>query len=181
MDKRCRICWGLLILFLLLNIVFIGIWINRTNVTPNQILEGNQLGEKGIKHQQKYRNYLVKKLNLDSLQAKMYNDLKCKHVEEMKETGKQVDSLRVLLGDEVFSENQDSARLAQLVKEITTQKMIFEWKNINHLKDVKSIMNEEQRVLFDELHKKMMSKMKHGGGSPYRGEGRRKKDVSSSE
>ncbi len=170
MDKKCKICWLLLILFLVLNIVFIGIWINRTNVTSNQMLKGNQFGEKSTKHQKKYRNFLVKKLNLDSIQTEMYKDLKCKHVEDMKETGKQVDSLRVLLGEEIFSENQDSARLEELIKEITTQKMIFEWKNINHLKKMKSILTEEQRVLFDELHKKMMDKMKHGGGS-FRGEG----------
>jgi len=172
MDKKCKICWSLLILFLVLNTVFIGIWIEKTNVGKSRLVKDSKVERSSSKSQSRYKNYLIKELKMDSLQAIEYVALKRKHVNEMQETMKGIDTLRILLGDEVFSEVQDSVRIAELIEDITAQKMIFEWKNINHLKDVKSILSEEQRNTFDKLHKKMMSKMKHGGGSPFRGEGR---------
>ncbi len=179
MDKKSKVCWLLLILFLVLNIIFIGVWINRTNEGNTTLIKGSNIDNSGSKTQKKYRNYLVKELKMDSVQAKEYFDLKGKHSAAMKETMRKIDSLRVLLGNEMFSEVQDSARLSELIENITAQKVIFEWNNINHLKDVKSILNEEQKISFDKLHKRMMNRMNHGGESPHRGEGRRKKDVSS--
>ncbi|GEM_PF-6164980 len=172
MDKKSKVCWSLLILFLVLNIVFIGVWINRTDVGSITLLRGDRTKEVGSKGYNKYKSYLIKELKMDSIQAKEYSKLKRIHVAQVVQTMKKIDSLRVLLGNEVFSEVQDSGRIALLIEDITAQKMIFEWKNINHLKDVKSILSEEQRNTFDKLHKKMMSKMKHGGGPPFRGEGR---------
>jgi len=172
MDKKCKICWLLLILFLVLNILFIGVWINRTNERNTTLIKDSKIDKSGTKTQKKYRNYLVTELKMDSVQAKEYSDLKGKHSADMKETMRKIDSLRVLLGNEVFSEAQDSARLSELIENITTQKVIFEWNNINHLKDVKSILNEEQKISFDKLHKRMMNRMSHGGESPHRGQGR---------
>ena len=175
MDKKCKICWSLLILFLVLNVVFIGIWIEKTDVGRSTLVKGDKVERSSPKSKNRYKNYLMKELNMDSLQAIKYIALKRKHVTEMKQALRKIDSLRVLLGNEVFSEVQDSNRIALLIEDITKQKMMFEWKNINHLKDVKSILSEEQRLAFDKMHKKMMSKMKHGGGPPYRGEGRGRK------
>jgi len=159
---------------LVLNIAFIGVWINKTSKDTATVFKRTESKGKDSKdYQKKYRNYLVKELKMDSVQAKEYNRMKSQHARKMSETIKAIDSLRILLGNQVFSENQDSARVMELIKVITTQKMIFEWNNINHLKDVKSILSEEQKIAFDKLHKKMMSKMKHGGGSPHRGEGGR--------
>ncbi len=175
MDKKCKICWSLLILFLVLNIIFIGIWIEKTDVVKSSLVKGDKVERTDSKNKNRYKNYLVKELKMDSLQAKEYVALKRKHVKEMQKAMRRIDTLRVMLGDEVFSEVQDSARIAELIEDITAQKMFFEWKNINHLKDVKSILSEEQRVTFDKLHKKMMSKMKYGGGPQFRREGRGRK------
>ncbi len=171
MDKKCKICWLLLILFLVLNIVFIGIWVTRTEVSSS-VTKKEMSEQRNSKFHGKYKNYLVKELKMDSIQAKKYYKIKRGHTKRMLETIKNIDSLRRILGNEVFSEEMDSAEVAELIEVITTQKMIFEWNNINHLKEVKSILNDEQRIAFDKLHKKMMSKMKHGGGSPFRGESR---------
>jgi len=168
MDKKCKICWGLLILFLLLNIIFIGVWVSRTAVQKEKVPV--TFGNKKNSGERKYGYYLIKKLDMDSVQAKVYFELKREHSRKMRSISKQIDSLRVLLGKEVFSEKQDSARVAELIKEITTKKMEFEWDNINHLKNIKSMLTEEQREKFDEIHKAMMMKMKRrGGGPPYRG------------
>lgn len=175
MDKKCKICWSLLILFLVLNVVFIGIWIEKTDVVENTLVKGDRVERGGSRSKNRYKNYLMKELDMDSLQAKEYIALKRKHVTEMKQAMKKIDSLRVLLGNEVFSEEQDSVRIAELIEDITTQKMMFEWENINHLKEVKSILSEEQRMTFDKMHKKMMSKMKHAGGPPFRGKVERQK------
>jgi len=169
MDKKCKICWSLLILFLLLNIVFIGIWVSKTTVQKDKIPEILSNNKKS-QVERKYGYYLVKQLKMDSAQAKVYFKLKKEHSQQMRSTTKQIDSLRVLLGKQVFSEEQDSARVAELLKEITTKKMEFEWDNINHLKDIKSMLTDEQREKFDEIHKNMMMKMKrHGSGFPFRG------------
>ena len=169
MDKKCKICWGLLILFLLLNIIFIGIWVSKTAVQKDEIPEAFK-SDKKSQVERKYGYYLVKKLSMDSVQAKVYFKLKKEHAQQMRATTKQIDSLRVLLGKQVFSEDPDSARVAELLKEITTKKMEFEWDNINHLKDVKSMLTEEQREKFDEMHRSMIMKMKHhGSGPPFRG------------
>ncbi len=167
MDKKCKICWGLLILFLVLNIIFIGVWVNRTATGKEGI--SATIEKKKKYSERKYGYYLVKKLDMDSTQAKVYFALKKKHAKQMGMISGQIDSLRMLLGTEVFSEEQDSARVAELIKQITVKKMEFEWDNINHLKDVKSILTEEQREKFDEIHKNMMMKMKRHGGPPFRG------------
>ena len=167
MDKKCKICWSLLILFLVFNIIFIGIWASKTAVKKKEKTETTVKGQ--TRGERKYGYYLIKKLDMDSAQAKVYFELKRKHAQKMRETTKQIDSLRVLLGRQVFSEDQDSAKIAELIKEITTKKMEFEWDNINHLKDIKSILTEEQRETFDEIHRKMMMKMQRQGGPPFRG------------
>ena len=168
MDKKSKICWILLIIFLLLNIIFIGVWVSKTAVQKEKVAEIT--GKDQPRGERKYGYYLVKKLDMDSAQAKVYFQLKKKHTGQMRETTKQIDSLRVLLGKQVFSEDQDSARVAELLKEITTKKMEFEWENINHLKDIKSMLTEEQREKFDEIHKNMMMKMRrHENGPPFRG------------
>ncbi|NPA35411.1 MAG: periplasmic heavy metal sensor [Chlorobi bacterium] len=167
MDKKCKICWGLLLLFLLLNIIFIGIWVSRTTV-QNEPLNTEVVKKAPV--ERRYGQYLIKKLNMDSAQAKVYFRLKKKHAEQMRATTKQIDSLRVLLGKQVFSEEQDSVRVAELIEEITTKKMEFEWDNINHLKEIKSMLTDEQREQFDEIHKNMMMKMRrHDFGPPFRG------------
>lgn len=169
MDKKNKICWWLLILFLVLNLVFIGVWVNHTAAEKEEMpVVVNE--KKEVKYEKKYGKYLIKKLGMDSLQARKFYELKKKHSLEMRATVKHIDSLRVLLGKEVFSENQDSARVAELIKEITDQKMMFEWENINHLKNIKSILTEEQRIVFDNIHKNMLNKMKqHGSGPRYKG------------
>ncbi len=167
MDRKCKICWGLLILFLVLNIGFIAVWVSKTAVKKGEpvvsIVKNKESAGK------KYGYYLVKKLDMDSTQAKVYFKLKKEHTKKMRETSKQIDSLRVLLGKQVFSEEQDSATVAKLLKQITKKKMEFEWANINHLKDIKSILNEEQRIKFDDIHREMMMKMKGRSGPPFRG------------
>ncbi len=157
----------MLIIFLILNIGFIAVWVSKTAVKKEEpvvnIVKGKDSAGK------KYGNYLVKKLNMDSTQAKVYFKLKREHSKKMRETYKQIDSLRLLLGKQVFSEEQDSAIVAKLIKQITVKKMEFEWDNINHLKDIKSILTEEQRIKFDDVHREMMMKMKSRGGPPFRG------------
>jgi len=168
MDKKCKICWGLLILFLVLNVIFIGVWVSKTASVQKEGIPAITDKKKSMA-ERKYGRFLVKKLDMDSTQAKVYFALKKKHAEQMRKTSGQIDSLRILLGKQVFSEDQDSSVVADLIKQITEKKMEFEWANINHLKDVKSILTPEQREKFDELHKNMMMKMKRYGGPPFRG------------
>lgn len=159
----------MLIVFLVLNMVFIGVWLNHRSAEKEETLVSVN-DKKVVKYEKKYGKYLIKKLGMDSVQEKIFFELKKKHAMEMKVTVNKIDSLRALLGKEVFSEDQDSARVAELVKEITEQKNMFEWENINHLKNIKSMLTEEQRVVFDNIHKNMMNKMKqHRGGPHYRG------------
>ena len=167
MDKKCKICWGLLLLFLVLNIIFIGVWVNKTVIEKKGI--PISIEKKKKYSERKYGYYLVKKLDMDSTQAKVYFALKKKHAKQMGLISGQIDSLRMLLGTEVFSNEQDSARVADLIKQITLKKMEFEWDNINYLKKVKSILSQEQREKFDEIHKNMMLKMKRHGRPPFHG------------
>jgi hypothetical protein len=118
MDTKCKICWGLLILFLILNIGFIGVWVNKTSDSKEELPA--TMDKKQTKGERKYGYYLVNKLNMDSTQAKVYFELKKKHSRKMRTATEQIDSLRVLLGKQVFSEDQDSARVADLIKQITT-------------------------------------------------------------
>jgi hypothetical protein len=164
MNRKCRLCWFVIAAFLILNVVFISVWLTKREPYLKESEKSRE--ERKEQYKERYRNYVIQTLKLDSVQADAFKSLKNQHARTDTRLSKDLDSLKVKLGLLIFNNESDSSVVTKIVHqigEIEEERVLLYYK---HTKSLRDICREEQKVQFDEMHKKMMSHMrKHGDRS----------------
>jgi Spy/CpxP family protein refolding chaperone len=117
-------------------------------------------------------DWFAEQLKLDSTQKKEHKKLRDAHFESMKPLFDSISSCKTSLYNSIKESsgndsivNSYSNKIAELNKEITI-------KTYNHFKQVRTLLNAEQQVKYDE----MVQKMSRRGGPPGKPGEKRKED-----
>jgi Spy/CpxP family protein refolding chaperone len=128
---------------------------------------------KGGGDRQPGKNWFAEQLKLDSTQKNEHKKLRDAHFESMKPLFDSISSCKTSLYNSIKESsgsdsivNSYSNKIAELNKEITV-------KTYNHFKQVRTLLNAEQQVKYDEMVQKMMSRR---GGPPGKPGEKRKED-----
>jgi Spy/CpxP family protein refolding chaperone len=120
--------------------------------------------EKKKPHGSGPRNWFAEQLKLDSNQKKEHKKLREAHFESLKPLFDSTNSYKATLYNLIKEGSVDdslansySDKIAMLNKEIRT-------KTMNHLKEVRAVLSAEQKIKFDEMVIKMMSRKEGPSG-----------------
>ena len=156
MSRSCKICWIILAVFFVGNLVVLSLWLtNSGNSSQTGQLE-NKSKEK-LKAQWKQR--FMQKLDLDDAQYDEFERLRNQHLKDVFIYQKQIDSLKEGLMNQTFTKSSDSAVIHGNINEIAELQKEIEFLNFNHYRKVRSVCrNEDQREKLDQTFRHWMEK-----------------------
>ncbi|MCU4157625.1 hypothetical protein J1N10_16735 [Carboxylicivirga sp. A043] len=146
MKRPCKICWIILSLFLLGNIVLLGFWWMDEDSAEKKKELSKEERHKGM------RQHFIKSAGIDEEQFEDMFALWKKHAKYMNSLQENTDSLRQILKNETFSNNPDSIRVKELFTEIANTQLQIEEANFYHYRKIRRICEtDEQRELLDKM------------------------------
>ncbi|MCT4646058.1 MAG: hypothetical protein N4A74_13815 [Carboxylicivirga sp.] len=164
MRNNCKICWIILALFLIGNVVLLGFWWFDNDEKP-------KFGKQKYKKEDnriRMKEYLLQNAGIDDAQFnEMYNLWK-KHGSDMHRRQSELDSLRQMAMQETFKNITDTSTIHQIFDEIAFKQRGIEEANYHHFRKLRNICKtDRQRDMLDKMFRKKM--MEDGPRRRYRG------------
>jgi Spy/CpxP family protein refolding chaperone len=154
MRRPGKICWIILALFLLGNIVLLGFWWFDDDNSERKREFSKEERQRGM------RQHFIKNTDISEEQFDEMFALWKKHSMHMKSFENNIDSLRKIVISETFSDTPDSVKVKKTIVEIAKQQQQIEEANFYHYRKIRSICStDKQRELLDKMFR---SKMKDG-------------------
>ncbi|WP_430809375.1 MULTISPECIES: hypothetical protein [unclassified Carboxylicivirga] len=164
MKNTCKICWTILTLFLLGNIILLGIWWLKTDAEPN-VQKKNYDKEE---HRMRMHRHLLKNAEINEAQFDEMYGLWKQHARRIRSHESAIDSLRKRLMNETFNNNSDSVEAGRLIDQISRQQKLIEKSNYYHFRQLRGVCeNDRQRELLDQMFKERI--MREGPKRRFRG------------
>lgn len=164
MKNTCKICWIILGLFLLGNIILLSVW--WLNDKRENKMDVRRFSRED--HRMQMRDNLLQNTNINEAQFDEMYDLWQKHGKRMYQCQMELDSLRQQLMNETFSNNTDTLNVNRLLNELSIKQQNIEKVNYQHFRKLRSICEtDEQRQMLDELLRTRM--MDDGHRKRFRG------------
>ncbi|TRX66027.1 hypothetical protein [Carboxylicivirga sp. M1479] len=156
MKNNCKLCWIILGLFLLGNIVVVGVWfLNDNGRERNRSRTSKSQGSQN--HKERIRKHLMEDAGINNDQFEDIYKLMKVHFEGMHIAQQEIDSLRHLLMDQTFSNNNDSIEVNNILDLISLKQRDIDQANYYHFKNVRGKCNtDEQRQMFDKMFRSRM-------------------------
>ncbi|HCC30909.1 MAG TPA: hypothetical protein DEQ03_12815 [Marinilabiliales bacterium] len=145
LAKKYRVLIWVSLLLLVVNLVTLAtIWFRPP--IPPAITE--PVRESRAKFQ---RGALVKELQLNTEQAEFYQTSRKKHFKEMRKLKHEIGRTKILIHEEIFSENPDTTKINQWIDSIGVLNIQFERNNYRHFLQPKTHLDEKQIDRFKQL------------------------------
>lgn len=156
MQKKCKLCWGILGIFLVANLVLLSVWWLDSRES-RKIEPGSY--EKPDFHRQRMHDFLLREAGVDEVQFDEMYKLWDQHSQVMRESRIELDSLRKILMNETFSDNTGDDRVNSIVDEMTRVQHRIEILNYHHFKLMRQVCkNNAQRARFDHIFRTFIEK-----------------------
>lgn len=155
MRNTCKICWLILALFLLGNIILLGVWWFDTDAQENRIPK--QFNKED--HRLRMREQLLHDANINEAQFdEMYKNWKG-HSKQMYQSQMEIDSLRQQLMNETFSNKTDTQNVNKLLNEVANKQRRIEEANYHHFRKLRDICEtDQQREMLDKMFRNRIMK-----------------------
>ncbi len=156
MRRSCKICWIILAVFFIGNLVVFLIWL----MNVNNVDMGSEVGKMGNeKAKEQWRQQFMEKVDWDTAQYKEFVRIRNQHMQEVRLYHNRIDSLRNLLMNQTFSGENDSVMVNRSIDEITELQKQIEIMNFYHYKTIRSkCKNDEQRARLDKTFRQMIDR-----------------------
>ncbi|WP_430815015.1 Spy/CpxP family protein refolding chaperone [Carboxylicivirga sp. RSCT41] len=146
MKRPCKICWIILALFLLGNIILLGFWWFDDDQEDRRREFSKEERHQGM------RQHFIRNAGIDEEQFDEMYALWKEHSKKMNSLQEYSDSLRQVLKAETFSDSPDSLEVKALFIEIADKQRQIEEANFYHYRRIRSICKtEEQREQLDKM------------------------------
>jgi len=156
MKRNCKICWLVLGLFLLGNVLLLSVWWFRSDRCDRDRGNRRSSREEYTNHM---RHFLNEKANIDSAQFDQIANLRGDYYVQLEPLKQNVDSLRKELAFYTFSDGKDTAVIAHLIGEIVGNQREIEFLNYTHYKVVREVCySEEQKQKLDQAFRDFVCK-----------------------
>ncbi|MBK3519291.1 hypothetical protein [Carboxylicivirga marina] len=157
MKITCKICWITLGLFLLGNVVLLGVW-----SFDDKKSERNKRDYNKDERRLKMRDHFKKNAGIKDAQFDSMYQLWKGHSQEMDKHQSEIDSLRHLLLNETFSDNPDSTTVIRLFNKLAEKQVAVERENYYHFRNLRSIgETDEQRKAIDKMFRSKLIDSDH--------------------
>ncbi len=169
MKNTCKLCWIILSLFLLGNVILLGVWwFGKETQNRQEVRRFNK-----EEHRREMRDQFMRNTNINDAQFDQMYMLWKDHSKRMYKSKMEVDSLRQLLMNETFSDNTDTLVVQQLMDQVSAKQRKIEAFNYNHFRKLRDVCEtDEQRQMLDKL---LRSRIMDDGHRKKRFRGRRKR------
>lgn len=97
-------------------------------------------------------------LRLDSIQMKQFEARKSVHFDGIRSINAQIDSIKLIVRDEIFSNKPNEERLDSLFNEIAIRRTSIDTSIYYHFKRLKAICRPDQKRTFDSLSNEFFRK-----------------------
>ena len=157
MRNTCKICWIVLAIFLIGNIVLLGVWWFENEK------DSEYRGERYKKedYRNKMRKHLFDNAGIEGEQFERMYDLWKSHSKVMHQHQSEADSLRKRLMNETFRNNSDSLNVELLFDQLANKQRAIEKANYYHFRKLRDICeNDKQRDMLDKMFR---SRIMHDG------------------
>lgn len=168
MKNTCKICWVILGLFLLGNIILLGVWWLDTDAKQKN--ETRRFSKED--HRLEMREHLLRHTNITEAQFDQMYQLWKEHAKYMYKGQTELDSLRQQLMSETFNSHSDTFAVERLLNKLSVKQRKINEANYFHFRKLRNICEtDEQREMLDKL---LRSRMMHDGHKKrFRGRGKR--------
>nr|WP_321410084.1 hypothetical protein [uncultured Carboxylicivirga sp.] len=158
MSRSCKICWIILAVFFVGNLVVLSLWLTNSGNNNNSGIVKNSDREKA---KEQWKQQFIRKLDLDTVQFAEFERLRNEHIQQVISYQHQIDSLKEQLMNQTFSGTSDSAIVKKSINDIAELQKRIEFLNFNHYKKVRAVCrNEEQRLKLDDTFRHWMDQPK---------------------
>ncbi len=134
-------------LLIVLNIFSWRLWWEKPPLPPR--IDQNETESK--KHRDRGMSRLYEELNLSDEQTKEFEKLRKEYFDTVFVINKDIDELRRDISPENLKSNDS------IFKEMGAKKALLEKKTFIHFNELREVCNEEQKIKFDTVHKRMMN------------------------
>nr|WP_321451869.1 hypothetical protein [uncultured Carboxylicivirga sp.] len=168
MGRSCKICWVILAVFFVGNIIVLGLWLANSG-------DSNEAGGLKSANQEKvkkqWKQQFMKKLDLDTMQFNEFERLRGEHLSQIFTYQKQIDSLKEVLMNQTFTGEADTFVVDESIDKIAELQKNIEYLNFTHYRKIRKVCkSEEQKQKLDHTFRHWMEKPR---GRHRRGKGPR--------
>lgn len=142
--KRYRI---IIIILIVVNLVLIGaLWQFNINNRYDNRWRGRG-DDKGRFGKERFEDAL----RLDSLQKEEFDNRNRMHFHKIHQLNGEIDSIKVLVRDEIFKSNTDEEKLNKLFESIAQKRTTIDTSIYNHFKNLRSLCSPSQTAAYDSM------------------------------
>ena len=163
-PKKYRL---VIILLIIVNLILISTWWYFDS-TRLDMGDSNHHGRKEMR-----KNFFQTTLGLDSIQSEQFNMNNKEHFKRIRTMNNEIDSLKLLIRDEVFKPNPDEEVLNELFSKIAVIRTSIDTSIYYHFKELRSICKPSQVASFDSLMNEFFTKKERFSGRNRRGQDRK--------
>ncbi|HBQ61800.1 MAG TPA: hypothetical protein DD671_19890 [Balneolaceae bacterium] len=153
MDIERKYRWSLtgFIIMVVINIgILLTLWMNLPDPRNGFSDRGNSFQDSRPMHE-----YFQERLNLTHAQLDTVSSLRRRHYRDMRENRRQLDEKRKAYIDFVMSERDDNEAFRDsLLNELTHHYTKMEREMFLHMREMRSVLDEEQQRAFGEMMKR---------------------------
>jgi len=147
--KRNRLLIWTALILLVANLISLSvIWFEKCDVPP---LKTDFKRNKSVVKNDHRGTFLVRELNLDTIQANLYFEERNLHHKRMHQIMDKIQKDRQLLYQEVFANQPDSQAINSIIDSIGYLNGAIEKLNYTHFETIKQILNQKQEEKFKEI------------------------------
>jgi len=139
----------IIVLLIVLNVFSWRLWWEKPPLPPG--MDQNELNDK--KHREGGMKQLFDELELSEEQKKEFEKLRKEYFDTVFIINKEIDDLRRTITDGNSNQNDS------IFYEMGTKKALLEKKTFMHFNKLREVCDDEQKVKFDTVHKRMLSRI----------------------
>lgn len=148
MNRYCKICWIILVLFFFGNVIILGVWYYKHMGWHHD--EGRKFSKEQF--EQRFKMHLENEVGMDSIQYINVKSIQINHFKQLESLNFEIDSIKKLIMEITFSNEHDSLKIANYSGQIAEKQMEMEIANYDHYKSMRDICNSEiQKGKLDSL------------------------------
>jgi hypothetical protein len=141
-QKKYRL---IVLLLIIVNVLIVFAWWYLDNDNP----DGQRKRQRGREEFKK--DFFESTLKLDSSQRCQFKQLNHSHFKSLGELNNDIDSLKLLIKDEIINPTRDEKRVKELFSEIVIKRTVIDTTIYNHFKQLRLVCHPDQVASFDSL------------------------------
>ncbi len=156
MNKNCKICWTILVIFFVANVALLSLWWLKSEKEGSTTVYKESSKDKA---RTRLRDHFRDELEMDESQFDGFNQMRNEHMQKIALHQMQIDSIDSLLKNITFSSVDNPEQIAIYADQMAEHHKQIELLNYSHYKSLrKNCRNDMQRERMDNTFRRLIEK-----------------------